>query len=286
MHIFRRILVPTDFSTSANRAFSFALLLARAGPATIHLMHDVEIPAETMTAATIIKEQLAQAKAESRRKMETLIASHDASDVVSEQVIEQSTNPVRSIPYYAEVHDIDLIVMGAHGHHSLKEKLIGSRAERVLREAPCPVVTVSPDDPWTPPEHIAHILVPVDFSPHSAEALRLAKALATAFGARLSLLHAAAWDSEEDVRRQLHDLYAREAGANGAVELLVSEDVPADAIVELAGETGADLIVMTSHSRKGLQRVLEGNTADAVVPRAPCPVMTIPVKAVTVEEQA
>lgn len=277
MRFLQRIVVPTDFSTSSDMAFSFAVHLARAASAEIHLMHDVEVPVETITGATTVKERLDKAKTEARRKMEELVASREASDVVVERAIQQSTNPVRSISQYAEEHDVDLIVMGAHGHHSFKEKLLGSRAERVLGEASCPVVTVPPHETAVE-ERLAHIIVPIDFSEASIHALHLAHGLAAACNARISLLHAAAREREENVREKLFDLYEREIGTAESIEVFVSEDSPANAIITVADNTNADLIVISTHGRKGLKQALKGNTADDVIPKAPCPVMTIPAK--------
>ena len=136
MAVFQRILVPTDFSESADAAFRLAILFARTQNAQVHLLHDLEVPVETITGATIVGEQIERETAEAQRKMDERVAAAGAADHVAERTVDRSTNPVHAIPLFAGKHDVDLIVMGAHGHHSVNEKLLGSRAERVLRDAP------------------------------------------------------------------------------------------------------------------------------------------------------
>lgn len=276
MSEFRRILVPTDFSESAEGAFAFALVLARAHGAEIHLLHDIEIPVETITGATTLRERLEESSATAKRKMEDLVASRRADDVVAKRALERSTDPVQSIPLYAEQNGVDLIVMGAHGHHSIREKLIGSRAERVLREGVRPVVTVALNEAAYVPRKIERILVPVDLDDPSPDALRVAGGVAAATGARIFLLRADAQDGAEEDQSRLLRLSERTVGAEDAVTIVRSPDEPADAILETARSSNVDLIVMTTHARRGLERVLKGSVTEHVVPRASCPVMVIP----------
>lgn len=134
------------------------------------------------------------------------------------------------------------------------------------------------------------ILHPTDFSPSAREALQIACSLARAHGAKLILLHAAQrpvasvggmpvppppppvvdWSG---LKREL------EAVASGiqdvAVEARLVEGEPAGSIVDLAHQAGADLIVIGSHGRTGLARLLMGSVAEHVVRKAACPVLTV-----------
>lgn len=130
------------------------------------------------------------------------------------------------------------------------------------------------------------ILCPIDFSEPSAEALRVATALARESGARLLityveqvpvLLEGGYYGVHEAEVRQQEEALRATVPDDPQVEyehLLLSGE-PGPAILRAAEEAGADLIVMGTHGRTGLMRLLMGSVAEAVVRGAPCPVLTI-----------
>jgi nucleotide-binding universal stress UspA family protein len=139
---------------------------------------------------------------------------------------------------------------------------------------------------------IQHILVPIDFSPDADRALDYAIALAQTFQARLMLLHVlhltpwvvgevtaapsleAYWQGvEADAQQQMQAARARVEHAGLFCDSLITQGVPYQTIVDLAGNRGIDLIVMGTHGRTGLLHVLLGSVAERVVQLAPCPVL-------------
>ncbi len=134
------------------------------------------------------------------------------------------------------------------------------------------------------------ILHPTDFSGYSRYAFQIAADLASQHGARLLVLHAVETLGPENVtygevasqrepssyrQRLLEDLRRHvPAPADLAVEYLLAEGDPAAEIVKAARDRGAGLIVLGTHGLTGLQRLLTGSVAEAVVRRAPCPVLT------------
>jgi nucleotide-binding universal stress UspA family protein len=131
------------------------------------------------------------------------------------------------------------------------------------------------------------ILVPTDFSQASEEALRWATSLARDTGAVLTIAHVEEppmayagelplvpdEETREELRRSLAGTLPGDATVSFEHKLLVGD--PAAAIVDLAERENADLIVMGSHGRKGLTRLLMGSVAEAVVRKAKCPVLTV-----------
>jgi nucleotide-binding universal stress UspA family protein len=133
------------------------------------------------------------------------------------------------------------------------------------------------------------ILCPTDFSPTAAHALEFAADLARTFDARLVVLHAffpavlgeragAPLPDELQalraaVRKQLDDL--RPADPAVRVERLLREAPDAEAILTAAAELKADLIVMGTHGRTGVRRLVLGSVAEEVLRKAPCPVLTV-----------
>jgi nucleotide-binding universal stress UspA family protein len=136
---------------------------------------------------------------------------------------------------------------------------------------------------------IRTILHPTDFSPLAAAALPVACSLARDLGARLILLHAKEPpevvlaeleslppeppDVLEALKRRLNDMELPVPGLR--VDRLVVEGPAAGVIITTARQTAADLVVMGTHGRRGLARLLMGSVAEEVVRMAPCPVLTV-----------
>lgn len=135
------------------------------------------------------------------------------------------------------------------------------------------------------------ILVPVDLEPASGALLRYAVQLATRLGAELAVLHVYTSEAAMAALREAGlflDLYAgrlrselsyllTQAGGAGRHDRIeVIEGQPVEAIVARARQLRADLIVMGTHQRRGLSRLLMGSVAEGVVRRAPCPVILAP----------
>ena len=137
------------------------------------------------------------------------------------------------------------------------------------------------------------ILVPVDFSEHSAAAVEAAIDLARAFGSKLHLLHCyqiqpgglspygVAIPSSyftkirDAASQQLSDWQEKHVPADVPVDASMASDVPSELIVKTAKEIGADLVVMGTRGLSGLKHVLLGSVAERTVRLAPCPVMTV-----------
>lgn len=143
---------------------------------------------------------------------------------------------------------------------------------------------------------IHKILVPTDFSECSRAALDLACELGEALGARLTVMHASApqayplpeggilptpeWAAEH-VATETHALHQELAHAKERIPAADSVIVEGDAfaaIEQAAKETGADLIVMGTHGRRGVRHALLGSVAEKLVQRGPCPVLTVRAK--------
>ncbi|MBI3412140.1 MAG: universal stress protein [Planctomycetes bacterium] len=136
---------------------------------------------------------------------------------------------------------------------------------------------------------IHSILHPTDFSERSEVAFRLAGALARDYGATLIVMHVAAEpgmvfteggmllppddDHLEDMREQLRTLKA--AGNDFPVIHRLEEGNPATEILRVARQSDTDLIVMGTHGRRGLKRLLMGSVAEKVLRESPCPVLTV-----------
>lgn len=287
----RRILWPTDFSEGAGRAFPYAAALASWHEAELHVLNVKEdrsaeqtgmessfpVSQDTLT-------RLLSAEGEPPQHVDL-----EALTVVQEQSEEES--PPDTIVAYAEEHEVDLIVAGTHGRRGLQRLLIGSVAEEVLRTAPCPVLTVRGEEDVAPAWAVRNILVPIDFSDASLEALRHAKELALTYGAQITLLHAveevvypSAYGVEpanlpgpqviDRVEKNLADLARTEVGYEHVV-VQANVGYAPSTILDYAEGNEVDLVVIATHGRTGLERMLLGSVAERVVRRAPAPVFVV-----------
>ena len=117
------------------------------------------------------------------------------------------------------------------------------------------------------------ILVPVDFSEPSIEALRLAVTIGMKEGARLTLLHVDAGALPNDAEGLMHRLAAKEIPTSVHFELAFAEGSPAETINEHATSGQHDLVVIGTHGKTGLERVILGSVAETVVRTCPVPVL-------------
>jgi nucleotide-binding universal stress UspA family protein len=150
-----RILVPVDFSPHSDAAVAYGARLAARLNATIHLLHVVEDPFLTgaWSADLYIPDvgrMIESAVTSARQRLETIVpvAGAHGAPVTADVVVGA---PSKAIPDYAETNGFDLILMGTHGRTGLTHALLGSVAERVLRHAPCAVLTLKgPPKPSAP----------------------------------------------------------------------------------------------------------------------------------------
>lgn len=287
------ILVARDFSSVSNRALRHGLALAARTGARLHILH-----AEVLHDHSEGEERPAPAQGldDLRTALkETGDLSAEALDAVSVvEVVRRDVAPAPAILRYAADEEVDLLVMGTHGRRGPSRVLLGSVAEEVVRRARQPVLTVRGEEgPSAPPETLARILVPVDFSDYSRKALRHAREWASLYGARIDVLHVieetlhpafyvggvrSIYDAEpnieDKVRRKLEE-FVGQNGADQTPRVHVMPGSAASAISEFVEEQGIDLVCMSTHGRTGMERFFLGSVAEKVVRHVRCPVLTV-----------
>lgn len=164
---------------------------------------------------------------------------------------------VREIVRLASAIPADLVVMGTHGLSGVKRLLLGSVTERVVRESPCPVLTVPPRTTWRPTdvESLAMVVCAVDFSPSSARALDYAISVARKAGGRLIVFHALEWfDEEEETRHPGVDTKglptSEQDARQGLEELLTADARPCEPQLVVGYGSPAVEILRLARSRK------------------------------------
>lgn len=139
----KNILVPTDFSETAEIAVRYATALAEAFGASLHVLHVATDPARYLPveAFAALPDLRVQLEADCLKRLDGVLANADTRKVPVQRLLRLG-EPFVEIINYARGNAIDLIVMGTHGRGPVKHLLLGSVAEKVVRKAPCPVLTV------------------------------------------------------------------------------------------------------------------------------------------------
>jgi nucleotide-binding universal stress UspA family protein len=289
----RRILVPVDFSAPSRQAFQAAIQLAQRFGSRLAVAHvtranrpDSHIAAEQ--AGITFDTQRA-----GRAKLTEFIQREKLGNLQPARIVADGV-PFDEIAKAARAWEADLLVIATHGYTGLKHVLLGSTAERVVRHAPCPVLVVRSREKRGiktafSPDKIRSILVPVDFSEPSLDAVQHALALARRYEAQLCLLHVIAplhpdmlidtTRTQRAVRVAAHERLTKLADATKKAWPRTGRELrtghPVTTITALARRTNADLIIMGTHGYTGLKRTLLGSVAERVVRHAPCPVLTV-----------
>ncbi len=300
--IFRKILVPTDFSPAADAALDQAVALARSNDAEVtvaHVVKDVYTTMQLMAYAPAwgpMSEQLAEERQALRlrahEELRRVIAPYEAAGARIRQEVLVGA-PFVEIIHAVQLEGYDLVVTGTRGHAAVKRALVGSTATRLARKCPCPVWIARPRETG----ELRSVLVPLDFSDTSRKTLETAASLASSTGATLHLLHV--YDTADmygvpvlpeeakaefaryrrQVRRaalgQLKRMSDALSPQPGKTTLSLAPGIPWKAIRTTARRIGADVIVMGSVGRGGIPGLLIGNTAEKVLHAADASVLIV-----------
>jgi len=140
----KKILVATDFSEAADAALSYGRAFARAFSARLHVLHvvdDMYLRLGGDAYAAVLPELQQDVERQARERLDALLMDNDPTPLPTDTIIREGA-AAPEIVKYAKDADIDLIVVGTHGRSAVAHLLMGSVAERVVRTASCPVLTV------------------------------------------------------------------------------------------------------------------------------------------------
>jgi universal stress protein A len=160
----KNVLVATDFSEVADEALRYGRTLARQFGATLHVLHVAQslmataVGGETYVNSAQLADVQKQIDEAARKQIAELIIDNDPDAPAVTAVVQTSDRPAETIVRYAVEHQIDLIVTGTQGRGFLSRLMVGSVAERVVRLAPCPVLTVHhPEREFVKPDALTTI---------------------------------------------------------------------------------------------------------------------------------
>lgn len=291
-----KLLFATDGSHGSAAAEAHACVLAKSLGASLTVMSVMEFPPGMDPDYAVNRLYLDDLMKDVTTKLVDLKTRAVALGISVESYIATGI-PSEEVLTVANTQGADVIVVGTRGKTGLDHILLGSTAERIIRMAPCPVLTVpvkkqsTDGGPITESSTPKRVLVAVDFSDCSLDALEYGALIAQRSNASLKLLHvlepvsygldftlprtAQRESSKRAVMKRLSDLVSALASAGLASDSLISGGLPADSILDAARAQSADMIIIGTHGRRGLSHVLFGSVAESVIRRSACPVLTV-----------
>lgn len=274
----KKILVPCDFSDSAKLAYKFALDIASQNEGEIVVLKIIDlIPRyiENLDSNPFYSGSgsvVAELKAEAKRDFEKLNKTIDTKNVPVKFVVSQGTV---SQTILKEIHkqSVDIVVMGTKGASGLKELLVGSNTEKIVRIAPVPVFAIHRA---TQVSRIKNIVFPTNLDLTQSTLIQKIKGLQSFFKATLRILYVKtpserATDSEMKVSLEN---YAQFYGLEN-FSVHISHEINEQAgILKFAGRTGNSIVAMATSGHTGLTHYMVGSIAEDVVNHAHEPVWT------------
>ncbi len=288
---FTRILVPTDFSETANHAVEQAVELALRTRARLHLFHVVEprAAAREVEAVATLSDYLGMLESEAEHSLALKVDVLRGNAIDIQYSTARGVSPFEGIAAKVEELDPDLLVMGTHGRTGLERLVLGSVAEKVLRHVRVNVLTVGTRAHVVRSQNtFERILVPSDFSECSRRAVDLAVSLLTSEGT-LDVVHVVAspihpsfyavnrlFDMDPEMPGRIRKSLVEWLGRTDVeVEVEVREgDVFAE-IMDVARDRNAQLVVIGTRGLTGLDRLLMGSVTERVVRHSEVPVLTV-----------
>lgn len=275
----KKILVPCDFSEQAIFAFRLAIDLSEQSRREIHLLHVVELPVmhDSMLMptlafeATLLKELGDGAENQFRK-----IKSEYASDIpVVTKVVFGNTSMM--ILDYIKDEEIELVVMGTKGATGLRELVIGSNAEKIVRRSPCPVITVRK---YSKLRTIKNIVFPNSLEQDQEDLVQHVKALQDFMKATLHIVWINTpgnFTSDNLTLVRLKE-FAKRFMLKDYTLNVFNDTYEESGVISFAHTINADMIAMGTHGRRGLNHLMSGSVAEDVVNHIDCPIWTYTIK--------
>ncbi len=280
---YRKILVAVDGSDSSKNAFIQACKIARDDKSWITVITTIPLYQDQFETLGI-KEKVSKAlKEEGEKILSEIKTVAEREDAYIKLKLEEGS-PFDTIIDIADEGNFDLIVMGRHGKASIEKTLVGSVTARVIGYSQRDVLVVPRGTSigWT------NIFLPTDGSKYNKVAMEKAIDLAKSYGGQLKVISVVDVTEEfyteapgaveelvKKAKKFVNDIKEKAEAQRINTEVFVREGESYKVITELSRQYNSNVIVMGSHGRTGIRRLLMGSVAEGVIGHAPCPVLIV-----------
>lgn len=273
----KKLIVPIDFSEHSEYALEAAAMLAKKNNAEILALHMLEISNAVLT------------KADNMKQMESLfflkLAEQKFEEFLDKNYLKgiKITPIVKHFKVFSEVNNVakengaDLIIMGSQGVSGIKEALIGSNTEKVVRHSEIPVLVIKHNPILLDFENMVFAC---DFSEDAIQQYLKAKEMANKLGSKIHLVYVnlpnLKFKSSSEIEKLVASFLRK---AEGSLEKMSEVNYVNDysieqGILNFSNVIGADLIAVATHGRKGISHFFEGSISEDIANHSTLPVMT------------
>lgn len=276
----KKILVPTDFSKIATNALDEAVNIAKKTNADIVLLHVIEEGSSdsmNVTAEYVAEDpqqQIFMLKLikSSISKLDEIIAK-SSYEGVSFYTELRMGNAFHGITKIIDDHSVDLVVMGTTGSSGIQELLVGSNAEKVVRYAKCPVLTINEKADNTSYDNI---VLATGMLEKETELVKMVKEIQKQYNSQIHLLWINTPNNFERDKNTKNGLekFAQKHDLTNYTTNIYNDVTEEEGIVCFAADMNADLISMVTHRRTGIAHLIAGSIAEDVVNHSKRPVLT------------
>jgi len=282
----KKILLATDFSSASEKAAAYAKALARRFGSTVEIAHVFDPSVVTSYEEATLGMVATMKRQSSDEELERVRSDFYAAGIDVSTTSPEGHSPAPDLLKLAKQRKVDVIVAGTSSRRGLERLILGSTAEELIRNAPCPVLTVGPnaDPPADKPLFFERILYATDFSAEADKAAAFALSFAEDSGARLLLCYI--FDPakvrptvtavvDDAFKRALQRLVPESSYDWCNPEFLVEHGEAAEAILGVAARVKPDLIVLGARRSSFWLTHVERGVTTNLLAEAHCPVMTV-----------
>ena len=280
----RNILCPTDFSEQANHAVEAGFYLAKKFKAKLHLFHVVESETEvdfnvggaSGSASSMDDIFFLKLIERTRQQMNELVNTPGLEEIEVTSDVKVG-KPSKLLFEEIDSGNYGIIVMGTKGASGLKEVMIGSNAEKIVRKAHIPVMSVKE---YVDESNFKNIVYATSLKEDEHGVVEAIQMLQEAFDSKLHLVRINTpnnFQTDWSTVKQMEG-FVKEFGLLNYTFNIYNDPIEEDGIIYFAEEVNAGMIIMGTHGRTGFAHLLSGSIAEDVVNHAKRPVMTINLK--------
>lgn len=272
----KRILVPCDFSPTAQQAYTFALDLANKLDAEVYVLRVIAVPfiheSYSFEPPLWLNRPLwKELEKEATQSFQEMKGAHSRQQLVTLRIVEGAVTP--TVIHFIDKEKIDLVVMGTHGSSGFDEIMFGSNTEKVVRSSKVPVFAIRKAVDIS---SIKNIVFPTDLNQREPGFIDKLKELQLLFGAKIHILSVntpynmrAAKTTLVQVEEFAKHYSIQNYTANTRSAL--TEEV---GIIDFTEEIKADMVAIATHGRRGLAHLFSGSIAENTMNHIACPIWT------------
>jgi nucleotide-binding universal stress UspA family protein len=264
-----KLMVATDGSEYSENAIREAINLAKVCSGNLIAVSVVKANLEF---DSVLPQFVEKAEEEAIKHLESVKVQATKEGVKCTTLVSRSEEPYEDIVRHASKNKVDMIIMGTHGKTEMKRLMMGSVTALVIGHASCNILVL----PLNAKVECRNVLIATDGSKYSEAAASEALGIAKRCGSSLILISVASSDAEiASAAGNVKKITGMAEKENIHVEGIAVKGKPYEAIIVTAKQKGTDLIIMGSHGRTGLERLLMGSVTERVIGHSEAAVLVV-----------